>query len=394
MRLLRQLTIGTLVLSLFATPVFAQNALARAGDILATVFGGIFTAFLTAPQIWMKLTLILILFAVLWAVLGKVGFLEGHRNERVLLAIAIAIAGIAPIPSELMIQLFGALGFMGVLVYAIPVFLLMYLSWSINHKDQSRAKYGITLLIWILALLLYIGPVANNSGITRIAEASGIFSVIALGYIAYYIFRTISPGGEEPEDAAVITERKQKTAEASEAKMKPSAVAFKKAENARLRAFGELNDIRTDLATTVSLVTHLVPPVDQAGSISVANQFKKINKDVVAMENQLSRIKDNKQVMNFLKGSGSETALGRKTGFMKRDASMLDDLFARIAADIGWLADQEAIRRKPVGVPANAITTDVINNYKDRFDDMGEIYGVGGEAETVLTKLQEDFVAR
>lgn len=398
MRFVRQLTLSTLLLTLLAAPVYAQT-FGRVGDILSTVFGGIFGAFVTAPEIWMKVIFVLIAFSLFWGLLGKVGFLDDHKNARILLSLAISVGAVAPIPNELMIAIFGAFGFFGVVLFVAPMIGLMYLTYHLTHEEPTRFKYGAMLIIWVLALFIYVGPVGNVSAFSSALEASLWLTILCFVYIVWLIIRMFSVGGAG-QTAEEVTEEKQEAAEHKAATRRPAPRNLASAERTRLAAYGELNDIRTSRSRAMSLVGNLTPtPGDQPRKTALANELRTLRNGISDMENQLGKIESNRAVMKYLRLSGSAGTVGREAtragwfgigGALRRGtgigtgSGMLHDVFTRAAGDIEWLQEQETALRAPGDA--------AVDDLRSRLDEMDTVYGPGGETERMLTTLQKDFV--
>lgn len=389
MKLIRQFSLSTLFLALLSVPVFAQvPGLTRMGELLTGIFGGIIGGFVKSPEIWSKVILIIILFTILWALLGKLKFIEEHRNSRILLSIAISIGAIAPIPAELASGVFtGFGGLVGLILYILPIIGLMYLTHEMTHEEPARHKYIGAFALWAIALFAYIGPVAEILGpnITRISEAAGIVSLIAFGYLVWAIWGIFSPGTEtRPEkSAAEIAKGKEAKAGRIEAGDKPAKTYITKAcKNLRL-AEGADGDAETARAASEGTLTALATDSANAANKSATRAAMRTLHDKIDRTGGfINRVTKDKTIMNYLNSLGSRATVGRG-----KEVAMLTQAVNQGVADMDWINKQmDALK-----AASPAMTPAQVTELKDRHADMKVIYGAGGDVLTAVSEILTDL---
>lgn len=455
MRFARPLALSTLALGASSSVALAQNfdasnfaGLSYAGGLLGFVFGGIFSAISNSPPIWMKVILIVITFCLLNVLLHKIGkgkegnapgLFHGHKNAVTILAIAMSIGIIAPLPDSVVSNLFGVSGLFGAILFLVPIIALMY--WSHNlAKKGERWEHITVMLLWFVALA-YIGGIGKaiqgTTALPSLAMAQGIASLIAIFYIIASIIRAFGAGvaggssamryanrmvdtggrtAQEVRDQRTEAEEFKKAMAEGRAGAQPSDSEMGKAKGNVAEAQKKLTELQGAFRLFFDGVNKLGDDVDrlnvklnQAGApglnrvadsehtaakLAFVDKLMILGQSIHRFGETINQIRTNKKVLAYLKSKGSTTIRGIPTGkrqgifnFWQKEYTVpdFDRAYGQIVDDLTWVKGK----------------IDDFKNYKD-IADMDELrkkaaifgmeYKVGGVAEKLLKDLLSDMV--
>lgn len=204
---MRRLVPSILALALSPIPVSAQTGFGSAARFIESGFAAVFNAITTSPDIWMKVMLVIIVLTLLYVVLGywKSGNNPALNNsQRTVLAVVIAIAVIAPLPSSFIGALVKGLGIVATLAYSIPILIAAYFTYE-HTKDTpatattpgepaDRPAYITATLIWLIALV-YIEGFGAILDMPFMDVAQGFLSLVAVIAVIWYGWHAIAPTG-------------------------------------------------------------------------------------------------------------------------------------------------------------------------------------------------------
>jgi hypothetical protein len=255
MRFARQLSIVSVLLSFLSVGVSAQGlgqnaAFSSIGSLFAGIFSGIFNGISANPAVWFKVILFFILFVILYAVFAGVGLFAQHKNGRMLLSLFIALGAVAAIPNELVVTLFGVLGFFGTLVYIAPVIGIMFWTHKLtadeNGQPAGKQHYVLSFLLWLLVWFVYIGGVGTEIGASLkfLSQAQALLTMVAFGYLIYYGFKMAEPRSA-PNAAVAIGAAKNAMANIRQAAGTPADADMTRFRNTVGRAIGAVGDVDT-----------------------------------------------------------------------------------------------------------------------------------------------------
>ncbi len=188
--------------ALLAVPVLAapfdsvKGILTSVQDLIGSGLDGISKN----PGVWMKVILIILLFTILYTQAVKhIIKDENKRSARITFSLVLAIAMVAPIPSQFIDVLFKELAVVGVIIYILLVFCLWYFARSFTTSGE-RGGYAFAFIFWLVAVGL-INGIASQVDIQSLKDTSGYLSLFALVCLFYYGYKVISPGNEPHEGA-------------------------------------------------------------------------------------------------------------------------------------------------------------------------------------------------
>ena len=181
-----------LLLLIFTTliviaPVHAQSGLEKVLQPIEDVVGGFFSRVSKEPATWMKVFVLIGLFAALYFAALKLKF---PRNIAGVIAMVFALIGAVGIPGDALVYLMNMYGGIAVAIMIIgPALGLGYLSWKVHQEIESRFVYLILAIVWgiYLGIVMAFSESMQKFG-TRLAGSVEAISIVTfLGVVAIII---------------------------------------------------------------------------------------------------------------------------------------------------------------------------------------------------------------
>lgn len=169
-----------LLVLVFATclvikPVHAESSpMSNAYKSIEDTIGGLFSRFSENPAVWMRILIVIGLFAVLFFGASKLGF---QKNIAVVIALVIAIMASIGIPDAVLVflaQTYGAI--FQIILVLIPGVGLAWLTWIVHRKIESGWTIVVLVFVWLafIAVITTFADTINKTATEAVAAQQAI----------------------------------------------------------------------------------------------------------------------------------------------------------------------------------------------------------------------------